>query len=126
MRRILVLASFLACVGVAAETRADPHAFGLGVILGTPSGLSAKAYLARAHAIDVAIGAAFVHGNGFHISADYLWHPVILADDEAFTLPLYFGVGGRMLLRGEDANGSSKFHLGPRIPVGILFDFKTI
>ncbi|HKA86512.1 MAG TPA: hypothetical protein VKE22_02565 [Haliangiales bacterium] len=126
MLRLAPLA--LAAALLAAPGRADAQGrpFGLGVILGNPTGISAKAYLARAHAIDAAVGAAFLHGSGLHIHADYLWHPVILAEDEAFTLPLYIGIGGRMLIRGREGIQGDKFHLGPRVPVGFLFDFKQI
>jgi len=50
------------------------------------------------------------------VHADYLWHPVMLADDEAFFMPLYFGVGAR-LLDHDRGNEDDDFHLGARVPV---------
>jgi hypothetical protein len=126
MLRLAPLALVAALVAAPGSARADGHVFGVGVILGNPTGLSAKAYLAQAHAIDAAVGAAFFHGSGLHIHADYLWHPVVLASDEAFTLPLYIGIGGRMLFRGREGREGDKLHLGPRVPIGFLFDFKQI
>lgn len=126
MRRLLWIALAALVVGTPALAAAEGRPFGLGLILGSPTGISAKAYIAKGHAIDAALGVAFVNGNGFHIHADYLWHPLILAHDEAFTLPLYIGIGGRMLFRGRDDKQGDKLHLGPRAPVGILFDFKTV
>src|SRR6266571_70227 len=116
MHRLAPLALAAALLAAPGRADAEGRSFGLGVILGNPTGISAKAYLARAHAIDAAVGAAFLHGSGLHIHADYLWHPVILAEDEAFTLPLYIGIGGRMLFRGREGRTGDTLHLGPRIP----------
>jgi hypothetical protein len=72
------------------------------------------------------VGAAFVEHDGLHIHVDYLWHPVMLATDEAFYLPLYFGIGGRILDHDHGRDDDDDFHLGARVPLGILFDFKRV
>jgi hypothetical protein len=129
MRAFLVAALLPVAVAVVLAVdvpvaRAEGGPFGLGIILGSPTGLSAKLYLNRNHAVDAAIGGALLNESGLHAHADYLWHPFKLTEEEAFVLPFYFGVGGRALLRGD--NDQSHFHLGVRVPVGILFDFKTV
>lgn len=126
--RILALTLIFALPTLLAAPRrasAEGGPFGLGLILGSPTGLSAKLYLNRRNAIDFALGFAFLNRRGIALHADYLWHPVMLASDEAFFLPLYFGIGARILDhdRNED---DGDFHLGARAPVGILFDFKTV
>jgi hypothetical protein len=105
--------------------RADGGPFGLGVMVGSPTGLSAKLYMGRRNALDFALGFNFLNGRGLHFHMDYLWHPIMLSEDEAFYLPFYFGLGGRIFNhdRGSDA---SSLHVGVRGPVGILFDFRRV
>lgn len=107
-----------------ASARAEGGPFGLGLILGSPTGIDGKIYFNKQNALDFAVGEAFVNERGLHIHADYLWHPVMLTQDEAFFLPLYLGIGGRFL--DHERHTDSAAHLGARAPIGILFDFKRI
>ena len=110
------------------RAHAEGGPFGLGLIVGSPTGLSMKYYLGESgQAIDAALGAAFIGADGLHAHADYLWHPFLLTDDPAFSLPLHFGVGVRVLShdRGRD-DSDDDVHLGVRVPVGLTFDFKEI
>ncbi|MCP4447378.1 MAG: hypothetical protein GY811_18820 [Myxococcales bacterium] len=106
--------------------------FGLGLMLGEPTGLTGKYYLSKDTALDFAIGRYGRYGrdqfdNALHIHVDFLWHPVVLADPPAFWLPLYFGVGGRLLDHyRNDRDFSDDVHLGVRAPLGIMMDFNTI
>lgn len=109
---------------VSEPARADGGPFGLGLILGSPTGLSGKVYFDKMNALDFAVGEAFINQRGFHLHVDYLWHPVMLTQDEAFFLPLYFGIGGRFLQ--HERHDDSEAHLGVRAPIGILFDFKRV
>ncbi len=106
--------------------------FGLGLELGQPSGLTGKYFLSASGALDFGIGA--VYGwrgrDGFHLYADYLWHPVSLVSAEAFELPLYFGVGGRVW-NYDDYDRNDRFDgrgsaFGLRVPAGIAFDFNNV
>jgi hypothetical protein len=118
----LLVALFIALVG--APARADGGPFGLGLILGSPTGISGKLYFGKRNALDFAIGAALVNERGLHVHSDYLWHPIMLTEDEAFFLPLYIGIGGRLLL--HERHSDEDLHLGVRVPVGIVFDFKRV
>jgi hypothetical protein len=100
--------------------------FGLGIIIGSPTGLSGKLYFNRQNAIDFAVGASFINSRGLHAHIDYLWHPIMIASDEAFFLPLYFGIGGRILDHSRDRDFDDDVHLGARVPLGILYDFKRV
>jgi hypothetical protein len=102
------------------STRADKGAFGVGIILGEPTGV----YLADDHAIQGALGFAFV-GGGLHVHADYVIHPLILQAREQFVLPAYVGAGVRVIdyRNGRDDDSIA---LGLRIVGGFLFDFKQI
>jgi hypothetical protein len=102
--------------------------FGLGIMLGSPSGLSGKYYIGTSTAIDFGLGSYYGRGrdgyrDSFGIHADFLWHPFVLADPEPFWLPLYVGVGARFLdHEGRDDNT----HVGVRVPVGIAMDFNNV
>jgi hypothetical protein len=125
MRAMLRSLGFMLLVALAtASARADGGPFGLGLILGSPTGIDGKLYFNKQNALDFAVGEAFVNERGFHLHADYLWHPVMLTQDEAFFLPLYLGVGGRFL--NHERHTDTATHLGVRAPLGILFDFKRI
>jgi hypothetical protein len=103
---------------------------GGGIMLGAPTGLSGKYFLSPSTAIDVGLGAyRYYRGRrGFQLHADFLFHPVNLVRAEAFDLPLYFGIGGRILdfdLDNDDRDDHG-LALGVRVPVGIAFDFRNI
>lgn len=103
------------------------RAFGLGLVLGAPTGLAAKLYLARPMALAFGLGDGYgFHGhNGLQLHADVLWHPAVLARTAAFTLPFYLGVGGRVLSYDDydDRDYDDDTHLGVRVPFGLLMDF---
>lgn len=85
---------------------------GLGIILGEPTGISLKKWLNKNNAIDGAVAWSFGHDDALHLHADYLFHNRTLLRFDHNTIPLYYGVGGRLKL--ED---NSRF--GVRFPVGI-------
>jgi hypothetical protein len=100
--------------------------FGLGIMLGAPTGFSGKYFYADDKAFDFGIGAiGYYRGrDGLHLHFDHLWHPVSLASTPSFELPLYFGIGARFWDFDED----NDFHgsvIGIRGPVGIAFDLNN-
>jgi hypothetical protein len=104
--------------------------FGLGLILGEPSGLAGKYFVGPSTAIDFAIGyvgcCAHDHADGVELHADFLWHPVSLVSAPAFELPFYVGVGGRFWdfhYRGDPYHDQA---LGVRVPFGLAFDFNNV
>lgn len=101
--------------------RQDKGAFGMGIVLGEPTGICAKLYLADDRAIAAAVGSAFI-GGGIQATADYLFHPYILQKRDAFVVPFYVGPGVRAIeYRGSQSHPA----LGVRVVAGILFDFKN-
>lgn len=110
-------------VGDAWAQGTEKGVFGLGLILGEPTGISGKLYLGDDTAVAGAIGTAFVSG-GIHVHADFLWHPWVLEDREGFVMPAYLGGGARVL--NHRGAAESDFHLGGRGVAGILFDFKDV
>jgi hypothetical protein len=102
----------------------DKGTLGIGIILGEPTGITAKLYLKDDQAIQAAIGSAFI-GGGLQLHADYVFHPYILQTRPSFVLPVYFGPGVRLIdyTNGRD---DSSFAIGARLVGGLLFDFKDV
>lgn len=100
--------------------------FGLGVILGEPTGISVKQWISSEHAIDGAAAWSFSENDSFQLHADYLVHNfgILKPGDIGGRLPLYFGVGGRVKLESHDGENGRNSHdelLGVRIPFGISY-----
>ena len=69
--------------------------FGLGVIVGEPTGISGKLRLSRSNSVDAALAWSFRRNGHFHVHADYLWEfPNTIRASEQFTL--FAGLGGRL------------------------------
>lgn len=90
--------------------------FGLGMILGEPTGVSAKIFLTERSAIDLAAAWSFSDEAALHLHGDYLLHNFDLIEVEEGRLPIYFGIGARVKFEDD-----SKF--GVRIPVGLAYIF---
>ena len=100
-----------------ATAKAQNKEFGIGIILGEPTGISVKKWLGDHYAIDGAVAWSFGGVNSFHLHADYLYHNFKLFDVESGQLPLYIGVGFRFKAEPEAT-------FGVRIPVGICYIFE--
>lgn len=100
--------------------------FGLGLMLGVPAGLSGKYFLSPDTALDFGVGVYNrAHRNdGVHLHIDFLWHPVVLATNDAFWLPLYIGIGGRIWDHDRNNDFAEDTHIGVRVPLGISFDLQ--
>jgi hypothetical protein len=100
--------------------------FGIGLMVGAPSGLSGKYYYAGNKAFDFGLGGVryYRHRDGFQLHVDHLWHPVSLASTRDFELPLYLGIGARLF--DFDYGGvDDAVAVGLRAPIGIAFDLNN-
>jgi len=100
---------------VAKPIAAQDHGFGMGLILGEPTGLSAKLWTSKQNAFDFGLGVSvggdrisykgnYNSGSRIHFHMDYLWHSFnAISSTERF--PLYYGIGGRFNT-GGDYDGS--------------------
>ena len=95
----------------AAADAVEKGAFGAGIIIGEPTGLSAKLYLRDDQALQAALALSAVVG-GFQVHLDYLFHPRILEERDAFTLPFYLGPGVSLLQHGAGRDGDDDFRIG--------------
>ncbi len=100
---VIALCFFLAVQGSVAQDRG----FGLGVIIGEPTGISAKLWTSPVNAFDFGLGWSiggdrigkydgyYDGGSRVHFHMDYLWHSFeAIRSSERF--PLYYGIGGRI------------------------------
>jgi hypothetical protein len=77
--------------------------FGLGLVIGDPTGLSFKNWLSSNTAISGAAAIGFGWGRGdvgLHLHLSHLWHNFSLIPVKQGALPLYLGVGGRITING--------------------------
>lgn len=95
---------------------AQQDGFGIGLIVGEPTGISFKKFIGGNKAVDGAMAWSFRRPESFHIHADLLWHNYDLLQVNTGKMALYYGVGGRLRF-AEDPQ------LGLRIPVGLTYLF---
>lgn len=102
------------------EAIADSDGFSLGIILGAPTGLSAKLWLAENSAVDAAVAWDF-NRDRFHFHADYLQHFFGVFDVAPDRLPVYVGIGGNIRVRGDAPGDQGELRSGVRVPIGISY-----
>ena len=119
MNRKLILAVLLMAGVLFGPASAKTDGVGLGVIIGEPTGPCFKIWTGSKTAIDGGLAWTLDHHSSMHIHVDYLMHDFSLIKVEKGRLPLYFGIGGRILFE-EDSDD----RVGARVPVGLeyLFD----
>jgi len=110
---ILVLIALLFCGTVVAQDRG----FGVGMILGKPTGISLKKWTGSTTAIDTGISWSFGNKNVLYLHGDYLLHNFNLFKTEKGKLPFYYGVGGRVEIIGDNTK------VAIRVPIGISYIF---
>jgi len=99
------------------QANAQDTGFGLGIIAGQPTGLSAKLWTTEYTALDAALAWSF-SGSGFiRLHSDLLIHRYLIDVDQG-ELPVYFGLGVRLGL-------ASELELGIRFPLGIAYQFES-
>ena len=119
MKKIFICMVLIAVL-IPVSTAASEHrsSFGAGIILGEPTGVSMKLWTGGSTAVQGAVAWSFTEHTNLHLHADYIWHRWNLIQVEKGSLPLYFGVGGRLRLRDEIDDT-----LGVRFPVGLAYEF---
>jgi hypothetical protein len=116
--------------------------YGVGVMLGDPTGLSGKAWVSRTNAIDVGLGAyawgppgdcvrrgpdpgICAHGwadSTISVHADYLWESKI-TEGRIAQLDWHIGGGARAFFVSGSCVGDC-WELGARAPVGLDLTFQ--
>jgi hypothetical protein len=106
---IILSAIVLVAISVAWQSAsAQDRGFGLGIILGEPTGVKGKVWLSELNAVDFGFGwsvggfnldrydvSTDPNTSRFHVHVDYLWHNFdFIQANQRF--PIYWGFGARM------------------------------
>lgn len=97
-----------------AQANGEGGNLGLGVMLGEPTGISAKIWNSNRNAWDFGAAWSFGRNDAIHLHGDYLLHSWI-DDVEEGDLAFYYGIGGRLALSDPDARA------GIRVPLGLNY-----
>jgi hypothetical protein len=108
---IVFFGVFLVLVAPAVEGR---KGWGIGVIIGEPTGISLKLWNSSTTAIDAAAAWSFKKEGKLHLHMDWLFHNFKLFKARHGKLPLYYGIGCRVKFEEET-------RVGVRFPVGICY-----
>jgi len=98
--------------------------FGLGIILGEPTGISAKYWLSRTSALDFAAAWSFDGDDEFQFHSDYLMHFYDVIHVQEGKLPVYFGFGAR--IKHEKHRHDHDTVFGIRVPVGFSYELSRV
>lgn len=98
--------------------------YGLGVVLGDPTGVSGKMKLNDAHSVDAALAYSSGRHSGLQFHSDYLWDRARSWDTDEGPLHMYYGLGGR-LISYEDKDKKSQVSIGPRGSLGVTFNINN-
>jgi len=98
------------------STIAQERGFGLGIILGEPTGVSGKLWTSNENAFDFGAAWSFQGDGNLLLQADYVWHMFRLIHVQEGKLPFYVGVGGEVILSDDPV-------IGVRVPVGLDYMF---
>lgn len=127
MKRSKIIVLLLISILIYSTANGQTKKFGIGVIMGEPTGLSAKLWVSNNQAVVFGLGWSFngYRFNGFdydydkgtrtHLHIDYIWHSFnALGSNGQF--PLFYGVGAR-IITGPEYSGT----LGIRGVLGIAW-----
>lgn len=96
------------------------------MVVGNPTGLTAKYVLSKKNAID----AAFSTGgdNNFYLHGTWLWLMPRLFDIDKFPVNWYFGLGARLLDHDhghhhDNHDHEDDMHMAARVPLGLRMNF---
>lgn len=109
------------CVQESGPANSGP--LGLGLMVGSPTGLTGKYWLNSAKALALGAGFPFSNEVKFNFHVDYLWHFPLNVQVPG-KLPFYLGIGGR--IRAVEKPKESTTDFGIRLPLGFEFIAKRM
>ncbi|TFH00938.1 MAG: hypothetical protein E4H13_06160 [Calditrichales bacterium] len=114
-RITFILSLILVCSGLASDQNSG---FGLGIIIGEPTGISAKLWQSQTTAYDAGIAWTLGKNGHMHLHADHLWHSFGLINVSKGKLPVYYGIGARFVFADD-------LVIGARFVGGLDYMFAT-
>lgn len=115
------VAVFLSSLLLCSTAYGMQEGFGVGLIIGEPTGFVVKKWLSEDAAIDGAVAWSFDGEDSLHVHGDYLLHNYTLFQNQQSQtkgkLPFYYGLGARV--KFEDDKKGEDLQVGIRVPLGI-------
>lgn len=126
--RKIYLFTVVLCLSLFASAKDAGRDFGLGVVVGGPTAITAKYWLDQERALDG--GIAFSVNNYILLYGDYLWHyprPFKQTDPFFTELDFYLGIGANLAITTSDRSNNNNYlgrrsgsvGLSARVPVGL-------
>lgn len=93
---------------------------GIGVVLGSPNGVTARHWVNEQQSIDGAAGWSLIDSH-VQVNANYLWNlpAAFIIGEENFDF--FFGIGAS--LRSKSGTANNELVFGPRLPAGVAYEF---
>ena len=110
-RIVLIVALVLVAAAASAQTS-------VGLILGEPTGLSAKQWIGDGASLDLGVAWSFDPPGSFYVHVDYQQHFDQL-DIDPGELLWFAGIGPQISIKDE-------LQIGVRIPVGLVYDIEDV
>jgi len=117
MRLACLFALLVTLAPTAARAESDHGPFGIGLIVGQPTGLTMEFELSEHTALDAAVGFDLFNDRRFYAHLEFLYFLPTLVNADSLSLALYIGVGG-FIVDHPDRVG-----LGVRAPLGLSLEF---
>jgi len=101
--------------------------FGLGIILGSPTGITGKYMFTESHALDADLAWDFLYG-GFAGTVDYLFHFRNVLNSSTVGMKFYLGPGGMVGTRnvGKGSDKKTRLAVAARGTAGLSFMFTKV
>lgn len=114
---------FLASLFLSLPAFADSFDNGIGLTLGSPSGITGRTWLNEENSIDAGVGWGIVDSSKFEFYGDYLWNRSDAFQINDVNFDFFFGGGAS--LRTHSGQGDNEAVFGPRIPLGVSHSFSN-
>jgi len=116
MKMIKKLVPVVLFITLTTVLKAQDSGFGIGLYLGEPTGIGMKGWVSPNGAIAGAMAWSFAGNGHLHIHVDYERHSFKLINVEKGKLPVYYGIGAKIVFQDDPV-------FGARIPLGINYIF---
>jgi len=125
LKIFLVVFFILLVAGNLSAREQKKRNFGLGVVIGVPTGFTGKLWFNKTNAMEITLAWAFTYE--FQMNVDYLWHRDGIFKVSEGRMPVYFGAGLRAQLRNLGSTLGIKGNVGfeyifPKEPFGIFLE----
>ncbi len=96
MKKLII--SIVIFLSITITNFAQPAETGVGLMIGSPSGISVKHWLNKKNALGAGLGFSFINDSRLYLNIDYLYHLYDQFESEE-EIPFYYGFGIRLLTK---------------------------